>query len=378
MLAVALAALVVPPANAEQDISMKTKQVRVYGEAGRFGGWPANHGIWIWDNEILVGFSRGYHQALGEERHNIDREKPEEHMLARSLDGGETWTLEHPMRNGDLVARGSMLHGVETPGVPLPPITEFTGAVDFTHPDFAMAVRMNDHNEGPSRFEYSYDRGKTWKGPFAMPQMGTPGILGRTEYHVVSKHEAWFYLTAAKPAKTEGHVFVARTTDGCKTWEFLSHVGPEPSGFAIMPSAVRLSDSDVLVTTRRREEERRWIDAWKSGDNGKTWTALPDPIASAGEGNPPAMIQLQDGRVCLTYGYRATPFKMCAKLSNDGGETWSDEIVLRTGGGGRDMGYPRTVQRPDGKVVTIYYFWDKTLGNERFIEATIWDPANVK
>ena len=66
--------------------------VKVYYEAGRYGGWPANHGIWSWGDEILVGFSRGYYKDLGPTRHAIDREKPEEFWLARSLDGGETWT----------------------------------------------------------------------------------------------------------------------------------------------------------------------------------------------------------------------------------------------------------------------------------------------
>src|SRR6516165_10917130 len=67
----------------------------VYGEEGRFAGWPANHGIWSWGNEILVGFSRGYYKDLGR-FHHIDREKPEEFLLARSRDGGETWSLEEP------------------------------------------------------------------------------------------------------------------------------------------------------------------------------------------------------------------------------------------------------------------------------------------
>ena len=58
--------------------------VKVFAVPGRFGGWPANHGLWSWGNEILVGFSRGYYKDLGE-RHNIDRERPEEHLLARSL-----------------------------------------------------------------------------------------------------------------------------------------------------------------------------------------------------------------------------------------------------------------------------------------------------
>ena len=97
--------------------SPSSKHVMVYFEQGRFGGWPANHGIWSWGNEILVGFSRGYYKDLGLERHNIDREKPEEHLLARSLDGGETWTLENPAANGYLIPQGKALHGTELPGV---------------------------------------------------------------------------------------------------------------------------------------------------------------------------------------------------------------------------------------------------------------------
>ena len=33
------------------------RHVKVYAERGRFGGWPANHGLWSWGDEILVGFS---------------------------------------------------------------------------------------------------------------------------------------------------------------------------------------------------------------------------------------------------------------------------------------------------------------------------------
>ena len=40
--------------------------------------------IWIWGDEILVGFSKGYYKDLGDRNH-IDREKPEYHMLARSF-----------------------------------------------------------------------------------------------------------------------------------------------------------------------------------------------------------------------------------------------------------------------------------------------------
>src|ERR1700752_3436330 len=77
--------------------------VMVYHQKGRFGGWPANHGIWSWGDEILVGFSAGYHKDLGPDRHNIDHQKPEEHLLARSKDGGQTWSIEDPARQHVLV-----------------------------------------------------------------------------------------------------------------------------------------------------------------------------------------------------------------------------------------------------------------------------------
>ena len=91
------------------------KHVKVYSEAGRFGGWPANHGIWSWGDEILVGFSAGYYKDRGFEYHNIDHDKPEEHLLARSLDGGLTWKIEDPAKKGALIPVGWRGHLVVRP-----------------------------------------------------------------------------------------------------------------------------------------------------------------------------------------------------------------------------------------------------------------------
>src|SRR5271157_6478285 len=81
--------------NSAGEAPRVLQQVVVYGEPGRFAGWPANHGIWSWGDEILVGFSRGYDKDRGP-FHHIDKEKPEEFLLARSLDGGTTWSIEQP------------------------------------------------------------------------------------------------------------------------------------------------------------------------------------------------------------------------------------------------------------------------------------------
>jgi len=350
------------------------RNFKLYFEEGRFGGWPANHGIWSWDDEILVGFCSAYYKDT-EGFHAVDSEKPEHHLLARSLDGGETWDLEFPEKKKALLPRGAMLFGTPLPDVEYPPITELDEPINFTHPDFAMTFRMEDHRGGgQSRFYYSYDRGHNWNGPYALPLFDTPGIAARTDYLVESEHEMLVFLTAGKSDGTEGRTLVVKTSDGGLNWEFLSWIGPEPEVFRIMPSTVRLSDNEILTTVRKREPDRRLIKAWISQDNGKNWEHLTDVAPDVGGGNPPSLIKLRDGRLAVAYAHREEPFGMRARLSDDNGRTWSDPIIFREDGGNWDIGYPVSVQRSDGKIVTIYYYWDEDTGPERYIGTTIWDP----
>jgi hypothetical protein len=75
----------------------------------------------------------------------------------------------------------------------------------------------------------------------------------------------------------------------------------------------------------------------------------------------------------ITYGYRLAPYGIRARISGDQGKSWGNEIILRDDGGSWDLGYTRTVQRTDGKLVTVYYF-NTASSAERFIGATIWQP----
>jgi len=341
--------------------SFSAKNVVVFQEQGRFGGWPANNGMWSWGNEMLVGFSLGYFKNV-EKGHAIDRDKPSLLRFARSLDGGETWKVETPTF---LSADGKEPEPVESPG-----------GFDFTHADSAVALRMVSSSVGYSRFYYTSDRGKNWQGPYKLPSYDRTGIAARTDYIVNGKHDLTAFITAHKVNGKEGRVFSARTMDGGKTWKFVSWIGPEPNGFSIMPSSVRISETRILTTLRRKEGEQHWIDAWVTDDNGATWRFLNRPAASTGGsvGNPPTLIKLKDGRLSLIYGYRAAPFGIRGRLSGDNGLTWSEETVLRNDAGCWDLGYPRSVQRPDGKIVAVYYFNDAP-DRERYIAATIWDPG---
>ena len=366
------------------------EHVTVYQEEGRYAGWPANYGIWAWGDEIVVGFTVGYPKEDGA-FHARDKDRPFVTMQARSPDGGRTWQVERcPCRTPggrgtsadehmrpDLGVGYALEQGME--GLP----TRCPGSIDLAHPDFALMCARTGLGTGTvSWFYVSYNRCRTWEGPYSLPAFGQPGVEARTDYLISGPDECTLFLTAARTSGREGRgVFAARTTDGGRTFEFVSWVARSEDGFVIMPASVRLSEARILVAVRCRDEVRdfredsNWIDLYASDDGGATWTHSGRPVPDTGRGgNPPTLTQLQDGRLCLTYGYRALPYGIRARLSADDGATWGEEVVLRDDGGSHDLGYPRTVQRPDGTIVTVYYFSDR-VGGEGYIAATLWTPG---
>ncbi|GMW00219.1 MAG: hypothetical protein AMXMBFR84_13570 [Candidatus Hydrogenedentota bacterium] len=344
------------------DVSMvPAEHGTVFRETGRFGGWPANNGIWIWDNEIVVGFTLGYLKIEGATGHPIDRDRPSESMLARSLDGGVTWSIEKPSFALE-----------KTDGSDA---TECPGGLDFTNPNSALRFKMNV-------FYYSPDRCKTWQGPFKIPSFDRPGMLARTDYMVQGKHELVAFMAAEKDDGKEGWPCAIKTTDGGKTWELLGYIGtmPESGGYSIMPSTLEMKNGSWLSIIRRRTRIEGgsiwWIEGYLSPDKGKSWYLLKEPYVD-NRGNPASMIRLQDGRIAMTYGFRGEPYGIRVRFSKDEGQTWGPEHIIQDKGGDWDIGYPRTVQRPDGKCFTAYYFNDEPEG-ERYIAYSIWDPSAVK
>ncbi len=332
----------------------------VFKETDKFAGWPANNGMWGWGNEMVVGFVVGQFDDDEKDGHPI--KPPQVQRQARTMDGGETWTIEKPsfLDVQEKEAKAMMLNQ----------------AINFMHPDFALKFRSQAET-----FYYSTDRCKTWKGPYTFPDFGRRGVLARTDYIINGERDLFVFLTSPKDDGREGRPFCARTQDGGLSWELVGWIGKQPPveryGYAIMPSTVRLKSGAFLSMIRHggdfNGQRRWWLDAYLSPDEGKSWYLLEEPYIDNG-GNPASMIRLADGRIALTYGWRHAPFGLRARISADEGQTWSSEIVLRHDGACWDLGYPRSAQRPDGRVVTVVYYNDASA-KERYIAATIWDPV---
>ncbi|MHC4620104.1 MAG: sialidase family protein [Planctomycetota bacterium] len=336
----------------------------VHGAPDKFCGWPANNGVWTWgDYEILVGFILA--QYVEKSGHNTG--PPSYTVLGRSLDGGLTWTMEDPP---NFVGDG---------GTPVPS----PGGINFAHPDFALRT-LSYTSQG--QFFFSYDRGHTWQGPYTCGNlMSHPELVGlenssRTDYVVNGPDDCLIGMSVRDCGPTD-RAFMARTTDGGATFNFVSWINPEPcTTRGVMPSTVRISE-DKLVTTLRRKYPGEWIDAFVSYDNGGSWSFLAKVTDTySWNGNPPALVRLADGRLACAYGNRAD-LRIEARISEDEGATWSDEIILRDdyqtdAYGDPDLGYCRMVERPDGKLVTMYY-WATPEHPTHHIGATIWDPGGT-
>lgn len=352
------------------------KHIKVWYKDGGFAAWPANNGIWIWGEEILVGFVMSEHMK-DTSSHTYNRNAAK-NMYARSMDGGITWAIEDPYQHGQTKKTFDNIVNEENTEVKV-----LKEKIDFSNPDFALTFLRQTNDKGPSYFYYSYDRGRNWKGPFHFPDY-KPGTANRTDYIVDGKNSLMSFLSVG-----HGRVGVAQTKDGAVSWKLLSWIGPDRTdttvrGFLTMPASLRLSKNEILTVIRQREESRHnLLTSYLSKDNGKTWVKLDDPVENTGRsGSPPALLKLKDGRLGLAYAFRSEEgSKIFVKFSNDNGRSWGKEIVLRGDDGANwDIGYPRMVQRPDGKLVVVYY-WNNALANKevpyRYIAATVFDPAGM-
>lgn len=325
------------------------KHVNVYGEEDVYAGWPANHGAWQWGDELLVGFLRGKHNIGG--MHNIKGNL--EKMLARSLNGGETWSIETP--NVDFDA-------------------EFTEPAPFFNLNSCILRVCGGYDHGGESctkdggFYISKDRGKTWEGAYAFEGFKFTEKQKNTSRTCVL--DDLVFLSAANKNHWGSDFIFCCKHQGSKF--IVKSIVCDDEARAVMPAAAKLGNR-IVVAMRRRVGSRigGWIDTVYSEDGGLTWSK-PTHVAETGQdnGNPPALIASDGKLYCATANRTEHTIDI---YKSDNGEQWQgDQRGALRKSGAPDIGYPRLFKRSDGKLICVYY-WTENFETPQRIEATIFN-----
>ena len=201
----------------------------------------------------------------------------------------------------------------------------------------------------------SSDGGRTWiqyKNALPAPQEGFSEYVPFGDIFVGEDgalHTVFYARQFAEPGKSTKRIghrsWHFRSDDDGRTWQRISVIGPKSD------------ETDLFHLGGKRWLAAARSDAvylYRSDDDGKTWQE-PQRVTEPQEVNA-HLARLKDGRLLLSYGNRvkADQYGVWTKLSSDEGKTWNAPVhILHSAA--RDCGYPSSIQRPDGAVVTAYY-----------------------
>ena len=362
----------------------------VYRKEDEFCAWPFNGGMWQFeDGEIVVGFTRSKADYSAHENIQHGKMDPDggEQVLIRSFDGGKTWpedTITTMFKRPEFDPVADAARRGETSDASYDPNADgfmLWGGFGFpTKGKPAGVITM-----------VSTDRGKNWSDPVKLPTW-LPGAsrytfsfaCGRPSY-VVRKDGMLLLFGSASRKSLDDKVtgigesaipVVWASWNGGASWGFLSEVELTPRlPVGILPYPLLLPNGDMLMAVRRQYSGyNAYTQIYKSTDHGGTWNFFS---RVNDWGAPANLLLMPDERIICVYGYRQEGYGIRARVSEDGGATWGEELVIRDDGGSWDLGYPRSVVRPDGNILTVYYM---NLANDpiqqdggvRYIASTLW------
>jgi hypothetical protein len=195
----------------------------------------------------------------------------------------------------------------------------------------------------------SVNGGLTWSNPIRS--------LVNSPHGPIQLKDGRLLYAGKKLWTDEKEVGVCESLDDGQTWQWLATI-PTRGDDGVARGyhelhAVEAEDGTLIVQIRNHNTTNALETLQtESSDGGKTWS---EPHSIGVWGMPSHLTKLRDGRLLMTYGHRRVPFGNQARLSADNGKTWGDPIIISNDGIGGDLGYPSTVELPNGKLLTVWY-----------------------
>lgn len=289
-------------------------------------------------------------------------------IICRSSDNGETWSYPQVINDTPMDDRDA---GIVSLGGQRVAVTWFTSNTTVYHkPDPVTGWPEASKEEGAildawdlpmctrnigSWLRISPD-GYYWSEPSLVPVNTPHGFIVLQDGSWLYFGKSWEIDRTTAMHIHNAPIIAARSTDEGKTWERLGSVPLAEdcnNDWVHEPHVLELADGGLLGAIRTHKPHSPFrITLTRSWDGGRSWTTAEECGVI---GSPPHLLRHSSGAIVMVYGYRLEPFGQRARVSYDEGNSWGDEIILRADGPRSDLGYPASVELPDGEIMTIYY-----------------------
>ena len=285
--------------------------------------------------------------------------------MYKSYDNGETWSIPMVINDTYLDDRDV---GILYLGGKKLLVTWFCHPAEAYEKQYGAGMRQNwcgsaglldayptipaEFAAGGSFIRISEDGGNTWGETVKVPVSSPHGPT-------LCKDGSLIYLGKAMYTDDLPYGVIAsyRSTDGGYTWEKQAILDfPEGLGVGTFhePHVIEMPDGRLIGIIRAQGSgvaHGFTMYQSESTDGGYTWSLMQPMDVS---GSPPHLMLHSSGALICSFGRREAPHGERALVSWDGGRTWPEEYVLSEHHP-CDLGYPASVELPDGEILTVYY-----------------------
>ncbi len=320
----------------------------------------SRHGYFAWPTAALLQDGK---IAVGASGFRIEHVCPfGKGVLSYSFDGGETYTYPAPVIDTPLDDRDVGICPFGESGVIM---TSFNNSADFQREynkdneyvqRYIDSITKEDEEKYlGSVFRISRDCGITF-GEICHSPVTSPH--GPT--HLRNGTVLW---AGTRFDNVFGGIEIHSLDTESGETEFIGKIVlPDKRGVLNEPHMIELPGGRLICHMRCEnseafeggEEDLFTVYQSISDDGGKSWSE-PRMLLDETGGAPPHLILLRSGILLSTYGRRKMPYGIMAMFSSDGGETWEKDIRLFENNESDDIGYPSTVELPDGTLLTVFY-----------------------
>ena len=332
--------------------------------------WPESERVWIWRNKGMT-----LDQTL-------DRVRPVDRSQRERIDMGSADSIMHFCYAGEVLKYPFGGQGPEME-IPADPIKGFhLGRVSHL---------SGDYDNPPTFSIRSPDRGRTWEHHVSLingPDKGGGAQIVNLGYVRFESGVLGAIGHTRRLGQQIGAFFVSY--DNGISWRYLSEIARQPEPTTAMTrftyDGVHLLPDGRLMACMLKMPGNLPCVSY-SEDDGMSWSPLQFIVGPSSWDCPladqkttralddnegplhrsPHALVTREGRIVVVFARRwAVPGArgVLGVVSDDLGETWSKEFVIRGDQYAWDGGYPLVTELPDGGFLVFYYFTENPGGQD--------------